>query len=134
MSDLVNESDYESLGYMRLSLPEDILSFLRSERMIALTAPLVIHERVLVGYAWSHEESSCMEIPYEHFLSLREDLYHRVTTPIAVHGVKRIWEYLDELVPSPEADSDARNTGHVQDTKLMAYLLDPDSARTGKWV
>jgi DNA polymerase-1 len=120
--------DYEHVEYMRLS--SDILSSLRSERMIALTAPLVAQERVLVGYALSPEESSCSEISCEQFLSLREDLYCSVTTPLAVHGLKRIWEYLDDLAPLPVRDTDAQNVRHVRDTKLMAYLLDPDSART----
>ena len=119
--------DYEHVEYMRLS--SDILSSLRSERMIALTAPLVAQERVFVGYALSPEESSCSEISCEQFLSLREDLYCSVTTPLAVHGLKRIWEYLDDLAPLPVRDTDAQNVRHVRDTKLMAYLLDPDSAR-----
>ncbi|MGO9566827.1 MAG: DNA polymerase [Desulfomonilaceae bacterium] len=48
-------------------------------------------------------------------------LYQPKDFPIRVHGLKRIWEFL------------ALNTGEldlklVTDTKLLAYLLDPDAA------
>ena len=51
--------------------------------------------------------------------SVGESLYLPSDRHIIVHGLKRIWEYLD--IGDPDLD-----TKLITDTKLMAYLLDPD--------
>ncbi len=97
--------------------------------MVALTAPLVLDNRVLIGFADSPEISSYVEIPLEEFLPVSRDLYHSTSTTIAIHGLKRIWEFLDEFnLPFPNPPV----MRYLYDTKLMAYLLDPDSVKSLK--
>jgi len=45
------------------------------------------------------------------------------------HGLKRIWEFLDARGLRTDTDSNRVDIDTVDDTKLMAYLLDPDSGR-----
>ena len=56
---------------------------------------------------------------------------HQVNTPRTFHGLKRIWEFLDErgLYTDMEIGKHL-NIHNITDTKLLAYLLDPDSARS----
>lgn len=96
--------------------------------MVALTAPLILDNQVLIGLAESPEKFFCVEIPLEEFISVSKDLYHSTSACIiAVHGLKRIWEYLDEFCPVSHNPPVMR---YLYDTKLMAYLLDPDSVRS----
>jgi hypothetical protein len=49
---------------------------------------------------------------------------------VAFHGLKRIWEFLDERGLHTDTDRDKYIDIHnITDTKLLAYLLDPDSVR-----
>lgn len=58
-------------------------------------------------------------------------LYFQVNAPRVFHGLKRIWEFLDERGLRTDTDRDNYIDIHnITDTKLLAYLLDPDSARS----
>jgi hypothetical protein len=107
----------------------NLLEFIQSGNMVALTAPLVIDHQVFIGIAEAPENYHSVQIPLEEFLPVAKDLYYGTCTSasIAVHGLKRVWEYLDEFnLPSDNPPV----MRHLYDTKLLAYLLDPDSARS----
>ena len=62
---------------------------------------------------------------------LVNSLYSHVNTPRTFHGLKRIWEFLDERGLHTDTERDNYLDIHnITDTKLLAYLLDPDSARS----
>ena len=69
--------------------------------------------------------------PFEEFMAISGSLYVDVHSPRAFHGLKRIWEYLDEfdlrLADDPHKNFNIRMK---TDTKLIAFLLDPDAARS----
>jgi hypothetical protein len=75
---------------------ENLLSNLRSGRLLALTAPLVIDENVIIGYAVSSEEAYCANQSLNEFISLSKSIYEQINTARIFHGLKRIWEFLDE--------------------------------------
>jgi DNA polymerase I len=107
----------------------NLVEFIQSGNMVALTAPLVIDHQVFIGIAEAPENYHSVQIPLQEFLSVAKDLYNGTCTSasIAVHGLKRVWEYLDEFNLPPDNPPVMR---HLYDTKLLAYLLDPDSARS----
>lgn len=112
---------------------ESLLAILQSGTMVSVTAPLEVEGKVLVGFALSTEQSSCLEIPLGHFIAVGEDLYRPRGAPLAVHGLKRIWECLDE--PGSHTNTDTYkyiDIHNILDTKLMAYLIEPDSVRPGE--
>jgi DNA polymerase-1 len=80
---------------------------------------LFIERRVLIGCAISGEESWAVDLDAQTFRDNALSIYGAERSPIIVHGLKRIWEHLG-LTPATDA-------AIIQDTKLMAYLLDPDS-------
>jgi DNA polymerase I len=100
----------------------EVEELLSREGLVAFTAPLVLDETVFVGFYGSSGVSGCIEVPLAEFSALGKLLYQPTRTRIDVHGLKRIWEYLD--LGASELDLDL-----VTDTKLMAYLLNPDSGR-----
>ena len=71
---------------------EHVLSILNSGRLVALTAPLIVDDVALIGYAVSPEEAYCVKLPLDAFPSLSTSLYCRVSTPRVFHGLKRILE------------------------------------------
>ncbi len=88
-----------------------------------------MNERVLIGFAQSPEESHCVALSYNDFQRLCPSLYLRVHTPREYQGLKRIWEELDRrglgTDIGPDKDIDIHK---IDDTRLMAFLLDPDSS------
>ncbi len=53
-----------------------------------------------------------------------------VNTPRMFHGLKRLWEFLDDRGFRTDTDRDNYIDIHnITDTKLLACLLDPDSVR-----
>jgi hypothetical protein len=114
----------------RFTSPENLLSNLRSGRLLVLTAPLVIDQNVLIGYAVAPEEAYCANIAFDKFISIWNSIYFQVNTPRIFHGLKRIWEFLDDRGLHTEADRDKYLDIHnIIDTKLLVYSLGPDSAR-----
>jgi DNA polymerase I len=115
-----------------LMTPEYLISVLDSGSTVALTAPFVIKERVLIGFAPSSEESHCVNLALNEFITLCPSLYLQVNpnSKRIFHGLKRIWEFLDERgLRTDEHIHKYLDIHNIIDTKLMAYLLDPDSAR-----
>lgn len=82
-----------------------------------------------IGYAVSREEAYCVELPFDEFISLSKSLCLQANTPRIFHGLKRIWEFLDERGLHTDANRDNYiDINNITDTKLLAHLLDPDSA------
>jgi DNA polymerase I-like protein with 3'-5' exonuclease and polymerase domains len=93
--------------------------------LVALTAPLMLDHTVIIGFYRSSEDQGCIEIPEVEFDPIAKLLYQPDSTKIAVHGLKRIWEALEApCIGNSELDFDL-----LTDTKLMAYLLNPDAGR-----
>ena len=114
----------------RFTTSENLISCLIEGRLLALTAPFVIDQNVLIGYAVAPEQGYCANIPLDEFLSLSKSLYFQVNTPRIFHGLKQIWEFLDDRGLYTDTDGDNYIDIHnITDTELLAYLLDPDSAR-----
>ena len=101
---------------------QEVEELLGREQLVALTAPLILDHTVIVGFYNTSGDQGCIEVPEVEFNQLGRLLFQPTRTRIAVHGLKRIWEYLD--IGTSELDLDL-----VTDTKLMAYLLNPDAGR-----
>jgi DNA polymerase-1 len=53
---------------------------------------------------------------------------------VVFHGLKRVWEFLDDGGLLPDRETSTRpNISKIDDTRLMAYLLDPDSSEEVKY-
>lgn len=110
--------------------PEYLISIENLESTVALTAPLVVNDRVLIGFALSPEESHCVELALNEFIALCPSLFQDPMTPVAFHGLKRIWEFLDERGLRTGAHTHKfLDINKIEDTRLMAYLLDPECSR-----
>jgi DNA polymerase I len=108
----------------------NLISTLESGNTVALTAPLVIDQNVLIGFAVSPEEAYCAGVPLNEFTALCPSLCLYVNAPRIFHGLKRIWEFLDGRGLHQVTDADKHiDINNIEDTKLLAYLLDPDSGR-----
>ena len=108
----------------RFTTSENLLSNLRKGKLLALTAPFVTDKNVLIGYAPAPEQGYCTNIPLNEFISMCNSIYFQVNTPRTFHGLKRIWEFLDDR--GLHTDTDAHkdiNINNIHDTKLLAYLL-----------
>jgi DNA polymerase I-like protein with 3'-5' exonuclease and polymerase domains len=104
---------------------QQVEEFVSKEELVALTAPLVLDDTVIVGFYSTSGDQGCMEIPRLEFNPLAKLLFQPTHTRIAVHGLKRIWEALE----APDIGTSELNLDLVTDTKLMAYLLNPDAGR-----
>lgn len=100
-------------------------------QMMAVTAPFESHNGYLVGLS-NGKENTCVQIQKDEFASACTSLYPGRHRPLAVHGLKGIWEYLDEVKVREDTERDKYIDIHnILDTKLMAFLLDPDSKGDG---
>jgi hypothetical protein len=90
----------------RFTTSENLISYLREGRLLALTAPFVIDHNVLIGYAIAPEEGYCVILPFDEFVSLYNSIYFQVDAPRIFHGLKRIWEFLDERGLHADTDGD----------------------------
>ena len=94
------------------SLPD----FYQLELPVAITAPFLIRDRVLIGIYGPALGHACIDISTQEFEELKAFLYTPKWFRLAVHGIKRIWKRwglgnLDTY------------TDLVLDTELMASLL-----------
>ncbi len=113
----------------RFMSPEYLIANLEAGNTVALTAPFIMNERVLIGFALSPEEFHSLDLALNEFTSVCTSLYYCVNSPRIFHGLKRIWESLDQRGLRRDSNSHHVDVDIVHDTKLMAYLLDPDSGR-----
>ena len=106
----------------RFMTPEYLISNLEAGITVALTAPFILNERVLIGFALSPDEIHSLDLSLNEFTTVCTSLYFDVHTPRIFHGLKRIREFLD--VRGLRTDSDLNNVDidTVDDTKLMAVL------------
>lgn len=110
------------VGFNILNKIQEVEELLGREDLVALTASLIVDRTVIVGFYSTSGDQGCIEIPKVEFNPLAKLLFHPTHTKIVVHGLKRIWEYLG--VGTSELDLDL-----VIDTKVLAYLLNPDAGR-----
>jgi DNA polymerase I len=101
---------------------QEVEELLGRENLVALTAPLRLDHTAIVGFYSTTGDHGCIEILGVELDPASRLLFHPTRTNIAVHGLKRIWEYLD--IGTSQVGLDL-----VTDTKLMAYLLNPDAGR-----
>jgi DNA polymerase-1 len=104
---------------------QEVEELLSKGQLIALTAPLILDQTVIIGFYNISGDQGCIEVPKEESNKLGRLLFQPTRTRIAVHGLKRIWMALEEPgISTSELDLDL-----VIDTKLMAYLLNPDAGK-----
>ena len=99
---------------------QEVEVLLSREDLVTLTAPLRLDHTVIVGFYSTFGDQGCIEIPEVEFIPLASLLFQPTGTKIAVHGLKRIWEYLN-------IGTSDLGLNPIIDTKLLAYLLDPDA-------
>ncbi len=92
--------------------------------LVVLTAPLCLKDTALIGSYSKNRGSGCIEFPLKDLPAAGKPLYLPSDGHIIAHGLKHIWEYLG--IGDPDLDSKL-----ISDTKLMGYLLDPDSDQEG---
>ena len=107
---------------MRLSL-SDLTELLSGVQAYSVTAPLALEHSALIGlYGPEFSSGLVCEVPFDQLPLAIEALYIPDGVPTYVHGLKRIWEnyntYKYLYVTKPD---------FLFDTRLMAYLLDPDA-------
>ena len=95
---------------------QNIPAFYQGDTPVALTAPFITLNRVLIGLFGTTVGHACIDVSIQEFEALRIFLYEPKTFRVAVHGIKRIWETLD-------LSNNETNSHLVLDTELMAHLL-----------
>jgi DNA polymerase I-like protein with 3'-5' exonuclease and polymerase domains len=107
--------------YTHTSTIKSLLNLLDAGVPLAVTAPLLLEDKFIIGYYSPTADSfGCAVIP----AADARTIYEPNTAVIKVHGLKRTWEVLK--IGTRDVNLDL-----VHDTKLMAYLLDPDSGDRG---
>jgi len=84
---------------------------------VALTAPMIVDDQVIIGMYCAPIGSACIHIDIHKFLTLKHFLYDPKRFRLLVHGIKRIWE-------NHEIGNLDTHTFVIADTEIMAYLLD----------
>jgi DNA polymerase I len=91
--------------------------FSQLEHPVALTPPLILEDKALIGMYCELIGPACIHIDVHEFIDLKHFLYDPQWYRLLVHGVKRIWEEL-------EIGTLDTHTHLIADTEMMAYLLD----------
>jgi hypothetical protein len=73
---------------------QEVEDLLVREQQIALTAPLILDKMVIVGFHTASGDQGCMQVSEVEFNQLGRLVFQPTRARIAVHGLKRIWEYL----------------------------------------
>jgi DNA polymerase I len=111
--------------YTQTNSVQPLLDMLSAGVPVAVTAPLLLEDQFLVGYySDSADSPDCAVVPAADAHRVSRMLYEPKTSAVRVHGLKRIWEVLH--IGTRDVNLDL-----VHDTKLMAYLLDPDADDEG---
>jgi DNA polymerase I-like protein with 3'-5' exonuclease and polymerase domains len=90
--------------------------FNQGEIPVALTAPFLIFDRVLIGMFGSLLGHACVDVSMSDFEALKRFLYEPQVFRLAVHGIERVWRLHDLGYPET-------NTHLIIDTEIMAHLL-----------
>jgi len=91
------------------------------EHPVALTPPLILEDKVLMGLYCELTGPACIHVDVHEFVDLKRFLYDPRRFRLLSHGVKRIWEQL-------EIGTLDTHTHLIADTEIMAYLLDSGRA------
>jgi DNA polymerase I-like protein with 3'-5' exonuclease and polymerase domains len=91
--------------------------FTQLDHPVALTAPLIADDEVIIGLYCELTGSACIHIDTYKFIDLKRFLYDPIGHRVLVHGIKRIWE-------NHQIGSLFTSTNLVSDTEMIAYLLD----------
>ncbi len=91
--------------------------FIQLDHPVALTAPLIIDDRVIIGIYCELTGSACIHVDTHTFIEIKHFLYDPQWFRLLVHGIKRIWE-------NHEIGNLDTHTHLIADTEMMAYLLD----------
>ncbi len=109
---------------MKLSI-DQFVDIVLSSKAVALTAPLVLEETALIGICTDDGLRSCVaEIPISELGEVGEVVYVPTRPHLYIHGLKRIWEYLN-------ISGHGIKPNLITDTRLIAFLLNPDSGDEG---
>lgn len=95
--------------------------FTQLEHPVALTAPLIADDQVLIGLYCDVIGSACIHMDIHEFTDLKQLLYDPEWFRLLSHGIKQIWEEL-------EIGALDTHTHLIADTEIMAYLLDSGRA------
>ncbi len=105
-----------------ISEAANIPDFSQLEIPVAITAPFMTSDRVLVGLYGPETGHACIDVSIQDFENLKSFLYEPQTFRLALHGIKRIWRNLN--LGSLETHTDL-----ILDTELMSYLLNSGAAK-----
>ncbi len=102
--------------FTSLSELQNTIDFNQLDTPIAITAPFIDNQRVIIGLYSRIFEYACIDTSITEFQSIKEFLYYPQTFRTATHGIQRIWKTLE----LPDYDT---NAGLILDTEILAYLL-----------
>lgn len=91
--------------------------FAQLEHPLALTAPFIAEDQVIVGMYSAMMEFACIHVDIDTFINIKHFLYDPKWFRLMSHGIKRIWE-------EHEIGSLDTHTHLIADTEIMSYLLD----------
>jgi DNA polymerase-1 len=103
--------------YANIDDIKDLSIFKQLDHPVALTAPLIVDDQVLIGMYCHLTGSACMHLDINKLVDLKHFLYDPKLFRLLVHGIKRIWE--NHEIGTLDTYTDA-----IYDSELMAYLLD----------
>ena len=90
--------------------------FVQLETPVAVTAPFIFHDRVIIGLYGLTVQHACVDVSLDEFELIKKFLYEPQRCRLAVHGISRIWRDL-------RLGDEHTRTDLILDTELMAYLL-----------
>ena len=93
--------------------------FTQLETPVAVTAPFILHGRVIIGLYGLTVQHACVDVGLDEFELIKKFLYEPQSCRLAVHGISRIWRDL-------RLGDDHTRTDLILDTELMAYLLNSE--------
>jgi DNA polymerase I len=102
--------------FTSISELQNIEDFNQTKTPVAVTAPFIIQDRVIVGLYGETLKHACTDISISEFQEIKDFLYYPKNFRLAVHGIQRIWKDQNPL------DHNI-NTDLILDTEIMAYLL-----------
>jgi DNA polymerase I len=95
--------------------------FTQGNHPVALTPPLIVEDKVLVGLYCELNGSACIHVDVQEFKDLKQFFYDPQWFRLLSHGIKRIWDAL-------EIGTLDTHTHLIADTEIIAYLLDSGRA------